>query len=433
MIFKEALRSLRNSMSKAVFFALTFYITTALLFVYFNMAEAASTGPEVYVTNNNLADIIELLSKGNISNLMMVFVVVMCAIDLFFCNDFFVKNKAKELAVRLICGATYIQMAMYLLIQTVLLMLVSVPLGIGTGYLMLGGLNAILAKSGADIVVGISSFALVEFWMVMLFVISVITLLNCSFAYKSGAVLLSGGNIAAMKKKGGYGVTNTKIFQLLLNLAGIIAALFPLYGFFKGSGGLAIMALIGCVGLDRTINYVLLPALTAYNRKRGTADTVKAAANGFVRRDVQFSKITVYLLIADLMVMMSMLFARENSPVEKLLIIFSYIAIAILQSLTIMFRLETDLSSRGKEFAILSQIGTETGMRHKIMHTELRRYYLFVLLLVVIYVGMALVSAAFTGGATIGEVSLLGASVIIPLIAVWLITVLYYQTILKKA
>ena len=31
MIFKEALRSLRNSMSKAVFFALTFYITTALL------------------------------------------------------------------------------------------------------------------------------------------------------------------------------------------------------------------------------------------------------------------------------------------------------------------------------------------------------------------------------------------------------------------
>ncbi len=433
MIFKEAIRSLRNSMSKAVFFALTFYITTALLFVYFNMAQAAAAGPEVYVTSNNLADIIELLSKGNISNLMMVFVVIMCAIDLFFCNDFFVKNKAKELAVRLICGATYIQMAMYLLIQTVLLMAVSIPLGIGTGYLILGGLNSILANNGADIVVGVSPFAMVEFWMVMFFVISVITLLNCSFAYKSGAVLLSGGNIAAMKKQGGYGVTNTKAFQLILNLIGIIAALYPLYGFFKGSGGLAVMALIGCVGLDRTINHVLLPALTAYNRKRGTADTVKAAANGFVRRDVQFSKITVYLLIADLMVMMSMLFARENSPVEKLLIIFSYIAIAILQSLTIMFRLETDLSSRGKEYAILSQIGTESGMRQKIMHAELRRYYLFVLLLVIVYVGMALVSAAFTGGATIGEVSLLGASVIIPLIAVWLITVLYYQTILKKA
>ena len=106
MIFKEALRSLKNSRSKAIFFALTFFITTALLFVYFNMAEAAGTEGEVYVSDNNLADIIQLLSKGNISNLMMVFVVIMCSIDLFFANDFFVKNKAKELAVRLICGAT---------------------------------------------------------------------------------------------------------------------------------------------------------------------------------------------------------------------------------------------------------------------------------------------------------------------------------------
>lgn len=431
MIFKEALRSLKNSRSKAVFFALTFFITTALLFVYFNMAEAAGTEPEVYISNN-LADIILLFSEGNISNLMMVFVVIMCAIDLFFCNDFFVKNKAKELAVRLICGATYIQMAMYLLIQTLILLLISVPLGILCGYLMLGGLNAILAAQNTGMSVGISSFAMVEFGMVMFFIISVITLLNCSFAYKSGAVLLAGGNIAAMKKEGGYGVTNTKVFQLLLNLIGIIAALYPLYGFFKGQAGLAVNAVIACVGLERTISYILLPALTAHNRKRGVKDTVKAAANGFLRRDIQFSKMTVYLLIADLMVMLSMLFARSNTSVEKLLIIFTYIAIAILQCLTIMFRLETDLSSREKEFAILSQIGTETGMRHKIMHTEIRRFYLFVFILCVLYIGLALFSIAASGNASANEILVLAVSVVIPLIAVWLISDLYYQTILNQ-
>lgn len=432
MIFKEALRSLRNSRSKAVFFALTFFITTALLFVYFNMAEAAGTEPEVYISENNLADIIQLFSEGNISNLMMVFVVIMCAIDLFFCNDFFVKNKAKELAVRLICGATYIQMAMYLLIQTMILLVISVPLGILAGYLMLGGLNAILAAQNAGMTVGISSFAMVEFGMVMAFIISVITLLNCSFAYKSGAVLLSGGNIAAMKKKDGFGIGGTKIFQLLLNLAGIVAALYPLYGFFKGQAGLAVNAVIACVGLERVISYILLPSITSYNRKKGVRDTVKAAANGFLRRDIQFSKATVYLLIADLMVMLSMLFARSNTAVEKLLIIFTYIAIAILQSLTVMFRLETDLSSREKEFAILSQIGTETGMRHKIMHTEIRRFYLFVLILCLLYIGMALVSIAVSGNATAGEIILLASAVLIPLAIVWVISDLYYQTILKK-
>ena len=77
MIFKEAMRSLRNSRSKAIFFALTFYITTTLLFVYFNM-EAALTGgqPEVYITSANQADLFQLLEKGNAGNLMMVFVVV---------------------------------------------------------------------------------------------------------------------------------------------------------------------------------------------------------------------------------------------------------------------------------------------------------------------------------------------------------------------
>lgn len=432
MIFKEALRSLKNSKSKAIFFALTFYITTALLFVYFNMAEAAGTEAEFYVSDNNLADIIQLLSEGNISNLMMVFVVIMCSIDLFFCNDFFVKNKAKELAVRLICGATYIQMAMYLLIQTLILLVVSIPLGILTGFGLLHGLNAILAAQNAPITVTISSFAMVEFVMVMLFIIAVITLLNCSFAYKSGAVLLSGGNIAAMKKQGGYGLTNTKVFQTLLNVIGFIAAIFPLYGFFKGEGGLAIMAVIACVGLERVITNVLLPGITAYNRKKGTADTIKAAANGFLRRDIQFSKVTVYLLIADLMVMLSMLFARQNNKIEQLLIIFSYIAIAILQSMTVMFRLETDLSSRQREFDILAQIGTETGMRHKIMRNELSKYYLFVLFLCVLYIGMALVSVTITGEATAGEITILGLSVLIPILVVWVLTYLYYQTMLKK-
>lgn len=432
MIFKEALRSLKNSRSKAIFFALTFYITTALLFVYFNMAEAAGTEAEIYVSSNNLADIAQLLSKGNISNLMMVFVVIMCAIDLFFCNDFFVKNKAKELAVRLICGATYIQMAMYLLIQTLVLLAVSIPLGILSGYGLLAVLNMILASQNAGMVVGISSFAMVEFVSVMVFIVGMITLLNCSFAFKSGAVLLAGGNMAAMKKEGGFGVTNTKFFQAVLNLIGIIAALFPLYGFFKGESGLAVMAVIACVGLERTLSYVLLPALTSHNRKKGTSDTVRAAANGFLRRDIQFSKMTVYLLIADLMVMLSMLFARENTAVEQLLIIFSYIAIAILQSMTVMFRLETDLSSRGKEYQILAQIGTETGMRHKIMHQEMRKFYLFVLALCVIYIGMALVSVSIKGSAAGSEIAVLAFSVLIPILVVWTISEIYYRSILRK-
>lgn len=432
MIFKEALRSLKNSRSKAVFFALTFFITTALLFVYFNMAEAVPSDPEVYVSDQNLADMLQLLSKGNISNLMMVFVVIMCAIDLFFTNDFFVKNKAKELAVRMICGATYLQLAGYLLIQTMILLAVSIPLGILCGYGLLQVFNVLLNMGGAEITLRVTSYAMVEFVSVMFFIVGVITILNASFAYKSGAVLLAGGNISAMKKGGGYGVTNTKVFQFILNLIGIAAAVLPLYGFFKSSGGLAVMMVIACVGLERTISCVLLPALSRYNRKKGTASTVEAAANGFLRRDIQFTKITIFLLIGDLMVLLSMLAARQNGPVEQLMIIFTYISISILQSMTIMFRLETDLSSRSREYMILGQLGTPDEMRSAIMHREIRRFYLFVALLCVIYIGTALVSVYISRGASLSQIALLGTSALVPVAAVAVLTIIFYSGMLKN-
>lgn len=433
MIFKEAIRSLKNSRSKALFFALTFYITTALLFVYFNMANAATGGEiEVYVSSSNLADLIQMMEKGNAGNLMMVFIVIMCFIDLLFCNDFFVKNKAKELAVRMICGATYIQLAMYLLIQTVLLMVISIPLGIATGYGLIGLMNALLAAQGETLVVTVSSYALVEFFAVILFVVFWTVLLNCSFAYKSGAVLLAGGNMGAMKDRNSYGMASKPAVQMILNVIGVIAAVLPLYNFFNGSGALAVSMVIGCVGLSRVMDYLFLPLLTRNNRHSGTRNTIGMISNGFLRRDLQFSKITIFLLICDLMIVMTMLFARKNTPLEYLLVVVSYISISVLQSLTIMFRLETDLSGRFQEYHILSQVGVSEADKKKIMHSEVSKFYLIVLLIIAVYAGTAFLSLYRSQQATGGQITLLALSAVLPVLAVDLLTRIYYGQVIRE-
>lgn len=433
MIFKEAIRSLKNSRSKAVFFALTFFITTALLFVYFNMAAAQTGGqPEVFVTSTNLYDMFALLEKGNAGNLMMVFIVIMCFIDLLFCNDFFVKNKAKELAVRMICGATYLQLALYLLIQTVLLMLISIPLGILTGYGLIGLMNLLLAAQGETFVVTVSSYAVVEFVMVMIFVVFWTILLNCSFAYKSGAVLLAGGNMGAMKDRSSFGIASKPAAQFILNVIGIIAAVLPLYNFFNGSGALAISMVIGSVGLNRVMGNVLLPLLSRFNRKSGTKKTVGMVANGFLRRDLQFSKVTIFLLLCDLMVVLTMLFGRENSPLEYLLVMVSYISISVLQALTIMFRLETDLSGRMQDYHILSQVGVAEEEKSKIMHNEVSKYYILILLLVVIYAGTAFFTLYRSGQASTGQILMLAGSALLPIVAVDVLTRIYYGQIIRE-
>lgn len=433
MIFREAIRSLKNSRSKALFFALTFYITTALLFVYFNMANAATGGEiEVYVSGSNLADLIQMMEKGNAGNLMMVFIVIMCFIDLLFCNDFFVKNKAKELAVRMICGATYIQLAMYLLIQTVLLMVISIPLGIATGCGLIGLMNALLAAQGETLVVTVSSYALVEFFAVILFVVFWTVLLNCSFAYKSGAVLLAGGNMGAMKDRNSYGMASKPAVQMILNVIGVIAAVLPLYNFFNGSGALAVSMVIGCVGLSRVMDYLFLPLLTRNNRHSGTRNTIGMISNGFLRRDLQFSKITIFLLICDLMIVMTMLFARKNTPLEYLLVVVSYISISVLQSLTIMFRLETDLSGRFQEYHILSQVGVSEADKKKIMHSEVSKFYLIVLLIIAVYAGTAFLSLYRSQQATGGQIMLLALSAVLPVLAVDLLTRIYYGQVIRE-
>ena len=434
MIFREALRSLKNSRAKAVFYWLTFFITTALLFVYFNMEYASTQGKsEIYMDSFGLADIMQLLEKGNAGNLMMVFVVIMCAIDLLFCNDFFVKNKAKELAVRLICGATYIQLAMYLLIQTVVLLLAAVPLGIAAGYGLLGLMNRLLAAAGETMTVTVSSYAIAEFTTVLTFIVFWTVLLNCSFAYKSGAVLLAGGNMSAMKDKGSYGLGAKKYVRYLLNLGALVLTVLPLYNFFNGSGALAVSMVIGSVGLSRVISEIFLPFLTGLNRRSASRNTVRMTANGFLRQDLKYAGITIYLLLCDLMIVMTMMFSRNNTSLEYLLVIVTYISISILQSLALMFRLETDISSREKQFVILSQVGVSAKEQKSIIQREVMMFYLLTGGLIALYGGTALYSLSRDSLISGGQMILLISSALIPVIVIAVLTYLYYLQVAAGA
>ena len=428
MIFRDALRSLKDGKANAVFFGLSFYLTTTLLFLFFNMAESAKTAEsEIYLTNG-LADIMKLLENGNIGNILMVIVVIICAADLFFSNDFFVKNKAKELGIRLISGATYIQLAGYLLVQTFLLILISVPLGIMTGYGGIHLFNGILSSQSADLSVGIHSYAMVEFTTVILFIIFWATLLNMSFAYKSGAALLFSKNIqAVMKKESTFGSFAAR-FKWLTDAAGIIFAVFPLYLIYTGSGT-GIYILLGCVGMYHTAVSVLPGIMTSLNRKRGTKDTVKVVSTGFVRSDIQVSGITIILIPLTLGIFLGFLTARSSDPVQFLLIYMAYGFTAVMQAMALMFRLNTVLAQRKKEYVKLDQLGYSLEQRKAILNREMRSFFLFVLCVCLLYLGTAVHAAYLNGNLTIPQASGLVGFIIVPLAAVYLLTQSFYRNI----
>ena len=173
MIFKEAMRSLKHDKSRAVFYWLTLMLTTTFMYLYFNIAMDESIGMSLGESSDNIITIITLIS------------VLICCADIFFANDYYVKNKSKDLAVRLVSGATYVHIAGYLLIQTSLLMLLAIPSGILIARFLMTPLNMIVASvlpGGTHIIEPVPRGELYTY-VILAFIVCWIVVMNLSFTY----------------------------------------------------------------------------------------------------------------------------------------------------------------------------------------------------------------------------------------------------------
>ena len=176
MIIKDAIRSLRNNFGKALFYWLTFVLTSMFIFIFFNISMSDAVG----VTFIN--------DKGSFATTLTVFVITICMIIIFFANDFFVKNKARDLAVRLVCGATYMQLAEYLLVQTFILLAIAIPAGILLALIAIPILNGIIAAlAGTGLHITIRFSAVVMTTIILTTVVFWTTYLNLAFAYRNSA------------------------------------------------------------------------------------------------------------------------------------------------------------------------------------------------------------------------------------------------------
>lgn len=94
-MIRSALRSIKDDFSRSLFYWLTFVLTSMFMFLFFHLSLSDFVGVTFINSTNNMETFITVL------------VIVICMVVIYFANDFYVKKKSKELAVRLVCGATY--------------------------------------------------------------------------------------------------------------------------------------------------------------------------------------------------------------------------------------------------------------------------------------------------------------------------------------
>lgn len=94
-MLRECVESIRHDRFRAFFYWLTFVLTVMYIFVFFAVAASDYYGFSM------------LHAEADLSAARMALSLIVCSAEIFFANDFFVRSKSKDLAVRMICGASF--------------------------------------------------------------------------------------------------------------------------------------------------------------------------------------------------------------------------------------------------------------------------------------------------------------------------------------
>lgn len=430
MMFQYALRSLKNDFSKAFFYCLTFILTTTFIFLFFNIAMGSEANVHFIHSAND--------SATNVT----VIIIAICMIIIFFANDFFVKNKAKELAVRLISGATYFQLASFLLIQTFLLLIIAIPIGIFLGLCLIPIINVLMSSFlGAKFVFTLNPSAIFMTTLILVAVVFWTTYLNMAFAYRHTAVTLLNERDIKISLKENFmnqmGMdSSNKIGKTIASFKTILFLglwIMPIFMFYLQIETSVIWAIVGLIGLNGVISYILEPLFTILIQKTKSENINAIVYLGFLRNDINILRLNICLFLACAILLISMLVSIHNSPIETALILLSYTVMNLLQSLAILFKFSTELSTRKRYFRTLEQLGYLRGDLSKIIWKEVTIFYLIILVVALLYVGNLLCSDVIQGFMDYRSAWTLTFCLVVPMLISMALNLFYYHhTMLGK-
>lgn len=417
MQFREALRSIRNDPVRSFFYWLTFLLTGMFIFLFFTVAMSDSIG----VTMIN--------ARSDTATNLMLFAVILCSIEIFFANDFFVKNKAKELAVRLVCGATYFQLAGFLLCQTATLLVLAIPVGILGGFALIPVLNTIISSYlHTSFHIGITSQAVLWTVLVLGYVVFWTLILNLSFAYRNSAAdLLNETSIRIPHES--FLTFSFKPKERTRKILALLVFVLPLFGFFNDRSVYLLCTILSLIGLNSVISRIILPWIDKQIQKHDD-DAVKIGYLGFFRTDLKVLKVNIMLLIVSSMVLVSVLVSAKK-PLDVILTLVTYVAMDLLLSLSVLFRYATELASRKKSYQTLTHIGYLLKDEKKIIHEEVWHLYGMIIGIMLIYL-ILMITGLLIHGQMVWQYALfLIASALIPLLlCAWLNERFYRRNVL---
>lgn len=418
-MIKEALCSLKNDFDRAIFYWLVFILSSMFMFMFFHLSLSEVVG----VTFIN--------SESNVATTLTVLVIFICMVVIFMANDFYVRKKSKELAMMLVCGGSYLQLVAFLLLQTGILMLLSVPLGIFLGYCSFPLLNMFLNHIAEyQVSLYLNQQAIVSTIIVISFEILWCTLLNLGYTYRNSVRSLLQGEEKI--KLGGmpffFKISISKYFYLILYLGCAIL----LYTCGENTSGMLMLSLIGLIGMNGCIQHLVIPTIDQWIKEKWIDDYEKIVYIGFLREDLKLMRVYIIIFISTSIILLTMMATSVNNKIEMTLCLLSYGVMNCLLSLSLMFRFSTEIIGRRSHFLSLEKIGYIESQQKSIMRRELIHLYGFIMVVSLVYIFNIMIVLYIHHYINIFIVEFVLIGLVLPLIICCIINSIYYQKILKE-
>lgn len=370
MIVTTALRSLKNDPRRSFFYLLTFVLTTMQIFLFFNIA-ASFPGSRGSIDSSN----------GTVTVLTMTTIVV-CSVEIIFANNFFIRNKAKDMAVLLTCGCTYVQLAGYLLLQTSILLAISIP----TGMLLGTAVIPILNRMTTEFQIAVHGEAIFVMLWILAYIILWTTMVNLGYAYRNSALnLLNATRVVRSDNSNlGFNLHMPRTFKQIVSLLFFFG---PVVIYFTSTEIPALFfAVIAIFGFTMMIDSVIIPFIGKMIKTKKLKNADYVAEMGFLRNDLQVLKPNMILLFLVVVFLIAEGISVRDKPSELLLVNVSYLMMNILASLGVMFKYSTEIQARPLFFRSLEHIGYMHRNLKKIIISEVVKLYGFVILAALLHV-----------------------------------------------
>lgn len=443
-LIKLSLVSLKKDLSKSIFYFLTFLLTTIFIFSFFNLAFNPSAN--IHLGKDDATFVTPIA----------VFVIGVAMICVFLANNFYVSHKGKEISIILMSGASVYQLGIYLFFQVFMIMVLAIPLGCALGYMLIPVINSIFALtfvyqgslfylSHETIVATGTILAFEVFWCSLLNLGYCVRSTIASMIHEENKIKLSSLKIGdkwnhldrnqildlAEVVKENEPVQKNSSFSNKVFTFFYIAPIF-IFIFLKDSMSFLIFSLIGIIGIFGLIKRVLPDIITNRQRQESLGNPIHLISLGFLHSDIQkvFGLLIMILLSSILLTCVTVY--TLNQPLVSMVSLMSYVAVMVLMSLTIVFKIGMELNKRKSNFMNLCYLGYSITQLKQIVKLEMRLFYGLILILPLIYQIIILINLLLQKQITIYLTIIIMTIQIIPILCSYWISVQLYKGILPK-